>query len=164
MRLCCNCFEELLDREIICPICNSNITLDNNQTKEFYSLVNYVRTANKFKQNFLKKNPKYKLVFQYINYKEQNPRNNNYNRPKILHLSLHKNTNESEEEFWNRINQHTINKIESTRPIIKCPYCHSTNTKKITNTSKAVHTALFGVFSISRNSKQFHCNNCNSDF
>lgn len=50
------------------------------------------------------------------------------------------------------------------KPIIECPYCHSTNTKKITNTSKAVHTALFGIFSIGRNSKQWHCNNCGSDF
>ncbi len=47
---------------------------------------------------------------------------------------------------------------------VECPYCHATNVKKITNTSKAVHTALFGVFSMSRNSKNFHCNNCNSDF
>ncbi len=44
---------------------------------------------------------------------------------------------------------------------VECPYCHATNVKKITNTSKAVHTALFGVFSVSRNSKQWHCN---SDF
>lgn len=49
-------------------------------------------------------------------------------------------------------------------PKVECPYCKSTNTKKITNMSKAIHTALFGVFSISRNSKQYHCNNCNSDF
>ena len=47
---------------------------------------------------------------------------------------------------------------------VECPYCHSINTKKITNSSKAVHTALFGVFSLSRNSKQFHCNNCKADF
>lgn len=47
---------------------------------------------------------------------------------------------------------------------ITCPYCKSTNTKKITNTSKAVHTAIFGIFSISRNSKQWHCNSCGSDF
>lgn len=46
----------------------------------------------------------------------------------------------------------------------QCPYCHSSNVKKITTTSKAVHTALFGIFSLSRNSKQWHCNNCNSDF
>ena len=54
--------------------------------------------------------------------------------------------------------------ISNNNPIIECPYCHSTNTKKITNTSKAVHTALFGIFSVSRNSKQWHCNQCNSDF
>lgn len=58
----------------------------------------------------------------------------------------------------------TVYDKSQQKPIIECPYCHSTNTKKITNTSKAVHTALFGLFSISRNSKQFHCNNCNSDF
>ena len=51
-----------------------------------------------------------------------------------------------------------------TKPIVECPYCHSTNTKKITNTSKAMHTALFGVFSFGRNNKQFHCNNCKADF
>lgn len=47
---------------------------------------------------------------------------------------------------------------------VECPYCHAANVKKITNTSKAVHAALFGIFSMSRNSKNFHCNNCNSDF
>ena len=47
---------------------------------------------------------------------------------------------------------------------VECPYCHATNVKKITNTSKAVHTAMFGIFSMGRNSKNFHCNNCNSDF
>lgn len=47
---------------------------------------------------------------------------------------------------------------------VECPYCHATNVKKITNTSKAVHTAIFGLFSMGRNSKNFHCDNCNSDF
>jgi hypothetical protein len=47
---------------------------------------------------------------------------------------------------------------------VECPYCHATNVNKITNTSKAVHTAIFGIFSMGRNSKNFHCNNCNSDF
>lgn len=51
-----------------------------------------------------------------------------------------------------------------TKPVVECPYCHATNTRKITTTSKAVHTALFGIFSIGRNSKQWHCNQCNSDF
>lgn len=62
-------------------------------------------------------------------------------------------------------NYNVIGKIgDPTKPIIECPYCHSTNTNKITITSKAVHTAIFGIFSLGRNSKNFHCNNCSSDF
>ncbi len=41
---------------------------------------------------------------------------------------------------------------------VECPYCHSTDTKKITTVSKAAHTALFGIFSLSRKNKQWHCN------
>lgn len=47
---------------------------------------------------------------------------------------------------------------------VECPYCHATNVYKITNTSKAIHTAIFGLFSVSRNSKNYHCNHCGSDF
>lgn len=47
---------------------------------------------------------------------------------------------------------------------VECPYCHATNVKKISGTSKAVHMALFGVFSMGRNSKQWHCTRCGSDF
>ena len=47
---------------------------------------------------------------------------------------------------------------------VECPYCHATNVKKITASSKVVRTALFGIFSVNRNSKQWHCNRCDSDF
>lgn len=49
-------------------------------------------------------------------------------------------------------------------PVVECPYCHSTDTKKISSVSKVVNTALFGIFSTSRNSKQWHCNKCGSDW
>ena len=52
----------------------------------------------------------------------------------------------------------------SSKVILECPYCHSTDTKKITNVSKAVHTAIFGIFSVGRNAKNYHCNQCRSDF
>lgn len=48
-------------------------------------------------------------------------------------------------------------------PVIKCPYCHSTNTKKISTMSKAGSVALFGIFS-QKVKKQWHCNGCGSDF
>lgn len=57
-----------------------------------------------------------------------------------------------------------LEKMQKENIKITCPYCKSTNTSKITVASKAVHTAAFGVYSISRNSKQWHCNKCGSDF
>ena len=159
MRLCCNCFEELLDKETTCPICNSDITLDDNQAKEFYSLLNDVRTANKLKQSFLKKDPKYKLIFQYINYRENHPKNNNYSKIDILDISSDKNTKESEKEFWDRINKHTINNNHKIDPIPKCPSCGSTNTSKIGTLNRMVSTSLFGLAS-SKIGKTHKCNNC----
>lgn len=164
MRLCCNCFEKLLDREIVCPICDSNITLDNNQTKQFYCLLNDVRKAGEFRKRFLKKNSKYELVFRYIEYREEHPINNNCNKPEVLGFANNKISNESHEEYWKRINEHTINKPNSTKLMVECPYCHSTNTKKISNLSKAGSVALFGIFALEKTSKQWHCNHCNSDF
>ena len=57
-----------------------------------------------------------------------------------------------------------INYIVPPKPVtVTCPYCNSTNTKKISLTSKAVNTALFGILGTKRH-KQWHCNNCKSDF
>ena len=47
---------------------------------------------------------------------------------------------------------------------VRCPYCNSTNTKKISEMSKAASVAVFGVFAMGKVSKQWHCNNCKSDF
>lgn len=48
--------------------------------------------------------------------------------------------------------------------VITCPYCKSTNTKKISGISKAGSIALWGVFAMGKAGKQWHCNNCKSDF
>ncbi len=47
---------------------------------------------------------------------------------------------------------------------VTCPYCHSTNTKKILGMSKAGSVALFGIFALGKVSKEWHCNGCGSDF
>ncbi len=70
----------------------------------------------------------------------------------IIEYNLKISQFKSQAEQKNNIEQQESN-------IIKCPYCHSIDTKKITNTSKVVHTALFGVFSVSRNSKIFIATN-----
>lgn len=48
-------------------------------------------------------------------------------------------------------------------PVIKCPYCLSTNTSKISTMSRVVSTGLLGLGS-KKVGKQYHCNKCNSDF
>ena len=54
--------------------------------------------------------------------------------------------------------------IPSSKPTITCPYCQSTNTKKISGLSKAGSVALFGIFALGKTTKQWHCNECGSDF
>lgn len=51
----------------------------------------------------------------------------------------------------------------STSTQVTCPYCHSTNVKKISGTSKAASVALWGIFS-QKVRKNFHCNSCKSEF
>jgi hypothetical protein len=46
---------------------------------------------------------------------------------------------------------------------VHCPYCNSTNCKKISGVSKATSVAMFGIF-LQKVKKQWHCNNCRSDF
>ena len=53
---------------------------------------------------------------------------------------------------------------QSSTPIVECPYCHSTNTKKISTVSKAGSVAMFGVFAMGKVSKQWKCENCKSEF
>ena len=50
-----------------------------------------------------------------------------------------------------------------SEPKITCPYCKSTNTKKIGVISRSVSIGLFGLGSKKIN-RQWHCNNCDSDF
>lgn len=50
------------------------------------------------------------------------------------------------------------------KPIVTCPFCQSTNCKKISGASKIGKVALFGVFAAGSVSKTWHCNNCGSNF
>lgn len=55
----------------------------------------------------------------------------------------------------------------SSRPkesnAVTCPYCKSTNVTKISTAGRVVSVGLFGLGS-SKVGKQWHCNNCKSDF
>ena len=45
----------------------------------------------------------------------------------------------------------------------ECPYCHSTDTQKISGMSRAGSIVVWGIFS-KKLGKQWHCNKCGSDF
>lgn len=47
---------------------------------------------------------------------------------------------------------------------VTCPFCQSTDCKKISGASKIGKVALFGVFAAGSVSKTWHCNNCGSNF
>lgn len=55
-------------------------------------------------------------------------------------------------------------RLSSAKPVVQCPYCHSTYTSKISAMSKAGSVALLGVFAMGKVSKQWHCHKCGSDF
>ena len=64
-----------------------------------------------------------------------------------------------------RQKSHPENKsFKPSTPTITCPYCKSTNTKKISGLSKAVSVGLWGIFALGKTTKQWHCSDCKSDF
>lgn len=49
------------------------------------------------------------------------------------------------------------------KPTITCPYCKSTNCTKISGLNRAVSIGFWGLMS-KKIGKQWHCNECGSDF
>ena len=63
-----------------------------------------------------------------------------------------------------RINQNNVSLSSyHSSASVTCPYCKSINVKKISTSSRAVSTLAFGIMS-KKIGKQWHCNNCKSDF
>lgn len=66
-------------------------------------------------------------------------------------------------ETFKEIQKHNNELLENDKVkqanVPRCPTCSSTNLKKITVTSKAMNTALFGLLGTKRH-RTFHCNNC----
>lgn len=57
-----------------------------------------------------------------------------------------------------------VKSVNNKKSIVTCPFCQSTNCKKISGASKVGKVALFGVFAAGSVSKTWHCNNCGSNF
>ena len=66
---------------------------------------------------------------------------------------------------WEEYCQNLVNEKASKNqpPTITCPYCQSTDTKKISVISRSMSFGFFG-FGSSKVGKQWHCGKCGSDF
>lgn len=64
---------------------------------------------------------------------------------------------------WQSKKQTEQTKQSTPPPTIECPYCHSTDTQKISGMSRAGSIVVWGIFS-KKLGKQWHCNKCGSDF
>ena len=76
---------------------------------------------------------------------------------------LHEDNKKIVEECSKSIEQKLNFNAKPATPQVTCPYCHSTNTKKITAMDRIGSNIMFGLFSKKRN-KEWHCNSCDSDF
>lgn len=148
MKLCMNCLEELFDKDIICYKCNNDKLIGN---KELQQILAELRLAKRKELDRLLLMPKYKCVNDYLSIKQE--RDEKY--PNSLQYS----------DTLKEINpSYTKVCSQPTNPTITCPYCKSTDCKKISGLSKAGSVALWGIFALGKTTKQWHCNNCKSDF
>ena len=68
------------------------------------------------------------------------------------------------EEGQRKLEENIIREREEfNRTHAECPYCHKRNTKKISTGSRLLSVGFFGLGS-KKVGKQWHCNNCGSDF
>ena len=68
---------------------------------------------------------------------------------------------EKVKELYKEIRELAETKLDSK--VVKCPYCQSTNVKKISSLKRSASFSFLG-FASSKVGKQWHCNSCNSDF
>lgn len=138
--------------------------------KDFYHSVVYAYLVDKI----IKKDP-YTLEEYNAHFsKDKKYRINNYAfifwyrdylREKADPGCLERERQKEEEDLQKSIELHAaIAKMDAERhPHVECPYCHSTNTEKISTMSRAVSVSLVGAAS-GKIGKQWHCKNCGSNF
>lgn len=145
MKYCSKCGRELFDKDIKCDKCKST---DFISEKECEEIIQKINNANIISKKKLFKDPIYKMVYDSI-----------INKPKdYINYNIRNNANESNEEYFNRINRHTINNSQN-RNIPKCPTCGSTNIRKMGGVERGASIVAFGIFSKKIN-KTFKCDNC----
>ena len=148
-KICKSCGAISFNKEDICPVCNIPLItvpfftgrkIDNLGGEDRDKYIEEI-TGQKLNPIMVQKRKDYLKKI----YKEQK---------EILQKRIRK----SEES---RINEYQQKYLAEHN--IHCPYCNSTNVTKIGTVNRAVSVGTFGLAS-KKIGKQWHCNNCDSDF
>ncbi len=134
---CFNCHITLDEDEIVSKYNNvcPVCHLENSYEYEYIMDIKRISTDESFVQSMIKLHNEDPIEYQL----------------KLNQFKLHQ---EQKDEIQERQRQENL---------VHCPYCNSTNLKRITTTAKAVNIAMFGLFGNKRK-YQWHCNNCKTDF
>ena len=148
-KICKSCGAISFNKEDICPVCNIPLItvpfftgrkIDNLGGEDRDKYIEEI-TGQKLNPIMVQKRKDYLKKI----YKEQK---------EILQKRIRK----SEESRINEYQQKYL--VEHN---IHCPYCNSSNVTKISTVNRAVSVGMFGLAS-KKIGKQWHCNNCGSDF
>lgn len=151
--ICSECGKEISDKSEVCIHCG-------------YPLINYTCNINGIKYNL-----KEELAMSSIDGEDWIKAIGNLRRKTNLSfvdgsdlIEIIRDTKKIPTTFTPKYPLKNRNELNNNSSKVECPYCHSTDTKKISGMSKAGAVALFGIFALSKASKQWHCNKCGSDF
>lgn len=154
MKICIECGRKLFDYDNKCDRCNSTNIITKN---EYDKIILEINNSSFLKKNKLMQNDKYKKIYALIQKPtEQEP------IPEILRYNDNAQS-EYDNEYWERVNNHTINKQLEQSNIPKCPTCGSTNITKIGTFNRMMSTGLFGLAS-GKIGKTMRCKNCGYTF
>jgi len=62
------------------------------------------------------------------------------------------------------VNHDFVPSVPQRTPTVTCPYCSSTNCKKISGASKVGKVLMWGVLAAGSVGHTWHCNSCGSNF
>ena len=68
------------------------------------------------------------------------------------------------DEFIPNENYVEPKEAKPTKPNVTCPFCNSTDCKKISGASKVGKVLMWGVLAAGSVGKTWHCNSCGSNF
>ena len=156
--LCCPVCGEIKDNHSIpeCEWCDNNVEfmifeseIDWNSKHTAEEGIFFQRELNKFKKDIVYKNPLYnkkiagtakKRLDEYYKKKNEETRA------------------ERDRKYQEYLATRRPTRTKPSANLPKCPTCGTTDIKRISNSAKAVNTAIFGIFGTKRH-YQFECQN-----